>query len=196
MPKTYSGFTDKTAEKLLLDAGAYFKNFIVGTDTFDTAVIANKLLGATSGGGTFSATPTIRQIPIDGVKGIARGLEVIDDWVVTMVANIKEVSEQAILNALATGTSVAGPTGYKKITARNYILDTDYIDNVTWVGRLSGSLVPVIIVVKNALSTGGLALNTTDKAEATIATTFTGHYDAAELDEPPFEIYYPDVTVL
>lgn len=196
MTKTYSGFTATTAEKLLLDAGAYFKNFIVGTDTFDSAVTAGKLLGATQSGGNFSAIPTIRKIEIDGVKGSARGLEVIDEWVITIVANIKEISEEAILNALATGTSIAGTTGYKKITARNYILDTDYLDNVVWVGRLSGSLIPVIIVVKNALSIGGLTLNTADKAEATLTTTFTGHYAADKLDEPPFEIHYPDVTVL
>jgi len=34
-------------------------------------------------------------------------------------------------------------------------------------------------------------LNMEDKSEGLIATTFTGHYDAAELDTPPFAIYYP-----
>lgn len=194
--KTYSGFTSKTAENLLLDAGAYFKNYDVTTDTFDTAVTAGKLLGATQGGGTFSAIPSVRKIEIDGVKGAAKGLQVIDEWVVTISANMKEASQDVILSALGSGTSVNGPTGYKKITANNYYELTDYVDNITWVGKLSGSESPVIIQVKNALSTGGLTINPQDKNEAVINLTYTGHYDSTALDTPPFEIYYPDSTVI
>lgn len=195
-PKTYSGFTDETAKKLLLDAGAFFKNFAVGTDTFDTAVTADKLLGATQGGGNFSAIPTIRKIDIDGVKGAAKGLEVIDEWVVTITANMKEVSESVLVASLAAGVAANGTTGYRKITANNYILETDYIDNITWVGRLSGSEKPVIIQVFNAISTSGLTLATADKSEAVVTLTFTGHYDPDGLDTPPFEIHYPDATVV
>lgn len=191
MPTTYSGFTATTAEKLLLDAGAFFKNFVVGTDTFESAVAAGKLLGATQGGGTFSAVPTIRRIEIDGVKGAAKGLEAIDEWVVTITANMKEISENILVTALGAGSSAAGTTGYKEITAKNYVDLTDYLTNVTWVGKLSGEALPVIIVVKNALSTGGLTLATADKAEAVLAVTFTGHYDSTDLDTPPFEIHYP-----
>src|SRR5690554_2349164 len=195
-PKTYSGFTATTAEKLLLDAGAFFKDFEVGVDTFDDAVTAGKLLGATSGGGTFSAVPTIRQIEIDGVKGAAKGLEVIDEWVVTITANMKEISEDVLVTALAAGKAEDGAEGYRKITANNYIQLTDYIDNITWVGKLSGSEDPVIIQVFNALSTSGITLQTQDKAEGLIPITFTGHYDAEALDTPPFNIMYPDSTVV
>lgn len=196
MAKTYSGYTNKTAEKLLLDAGAFFKNFTVGTDTFDTAVTAGKLLGATQGGGTFSAVPTIRKIEIDGIKGTAKGMEVIDDWIVTLTANMKEISEDVLILALGTATATDGEIGYRKITANNYIALSDYIENITWVGKLSGSEEPVIIQVKNALSTSGLTLATADKAEAVIALTFTGHYDQANLDSPPFEIHYPKAVVI
>ena len=194
-PKVYSGFNSTTAEKLLLDSGAFLKNFVVGTDTFESAVTAGKLIGATSGGGTFTATPEVRTIEIDGVKGAAKGLEVIDEWVVTLMANVKEVSAESIQLALGASTIVDGTTGYKKITANNYIVDEDYVDNVVWVGKLSGSDVPVIIEVLNAISLGGITLNMADKAEGLIPTTFTGHYDSAELDTPPFAIYYPDATV-
>ena len=194
-PKVYSGFNSETAEKLLLDAGAFLKNFEVGTDTFDAAVTAGKLIGATQGGGTFSAVPTVRKIEIDGVKGAAKGLEVIDEWVVTLMANVKEVSAESIQLALGASDIVDGPTGYKKITANNYIELDDYVDNVVWVGKLSGSDTPVIIEVKNAISLGGITLNMEDKSEGLIPTTFTGHYDSTDLDTPPFTIYYPDATV-
>lgn len=193
MGKKISGYTANTAEKLLLDAGAFFKNFNVASDSFESAVAANKLIGATQGGGSFSAAPTVRKIEIDGVKGAAKGLEVIDEWVVTLTANVKEVSIETIKLALGTAVTetLDAPAGYTKITAKADLEIDDYLDNVTWVGRLSGSDKPVIIIVKNALSTNGLSITMADKSEAVIPTTVTGHYDADNLDEVPFEIYYP-----
>lgn len=193
---TFTGLTATSPEKLLLDAGAFFKNFTVGTDTYASAVAAGKLLGATQGGGNFSALPTMRRIEVDGAKSPTKGLQTIDEWIVTIVANVKEISEDVLVAALATGSAVDGPAGYRKITASNDVSAGNYIDNITWVGRLSGSNIPVIIVVKNALSTAGLTLTMADKAEAVAPITFTGHFDAATLDEPPFEIYYPTTDVV
>lgn len=195
MSKTYSGYTEQTAESLLLDAGAYFKNYDLKTDTFETAVKSGKLLGATSGGGAFNATPTIRKIEVDGIKGSAKGMQVIDEWVVNITANMKEVTQDTISLALASANVEVGEEGYKNITANNYIALSDYIDNITWVGKLSGSEKPVIIQVYNALSTEGLTVTTVDKDEAVIALSFVGHYDQATLDTPPFLIAYPDKTV-
>lgn len=190
--KTYSGYTQETAENLLLDAGAFFINFDVEADTFETAVTAGKLLGATRGGGQFSAVPEIRNIEIDGVKGAAKGLTVIDSWEVKMTANVLEVTKEGLSKAL-TSSEVDSSTNenYDIIKAKNYIDLTDYIDNITFVGKLSGADEPVIIQIYNALNTTGLTLQTQDKNEAVIAMEFQGHYDAQELDNPPFAIYYP-----
>ena len=191
----FTGFNANTAKKLLLDAGAFVKDFEPATDTWDT-IKATKVIGATQGGGSFSAVPTLRRIEIDGVKGAAKGLEALDEWVVTITANVKEVSADSIALALACATSedAGTPEGYKKIIAKNEIALTDYLTNIAWIGKLSGSDKPVIIVVKNALCTNGLSLTMADKAEGVIALTFTGHYDPADLDSPPFEIYYPEVA--
>ena len=191
----FSGFTADTAKHLQLDAGAFLKDYDPTTDTWDTAK-ATKLIGATSGGGSFSAVPTMRRIEVDGVKGAAKGLQNVDEWVITITANVKEFTAETIKLSLigATGTPTEEqPTGYTKITASSELKLTDYINNITWVGRLSGSEKPVIIVVKNALSTNGLSLTMADKAEGMIPITFTGHYDPEKLEELPFEIYYPDV---
>ena len=75
--------------------------------------------------------------------------------------------------------------------ASNNLEVSDYIDNITWVGTLSGSNKPVIIQIFNALNTEGLKFSTTDKAEATISLTFYAHYTQDDLDTPPFKIYYP-----
>lgn len=189
--QTYSGFTTDTADSLLLDAGAFFKNFVVGTDTFASAVTAGKLIGATQGGGEFSAVPEVRQIEIDGVKGRAKGLETIDSWEVYLKANIIEVKLDTIKAALCSSSTDTSTENYTKVTANNNIELTDYIDNITWVGTLSGSDKPVIIQVYNALSTDGIKLSPKDKAEGVIEMTYYGHYTQADLNTPPFAIYYP-----
>lgn len=190
----FSGFTQTTPKHFQLDAGAFLKNYDVAKDTWDTAK-GTKLLGATEGGGSFSATPTIRNIAVDGVKGAAKGLEAIDEWVVTLTANVKEITAENIKLGLAAAdtSTVENPAGYTKITGRSEIKIEDYMDNVTWVGRLSGSGDPVIIVVKGALCLSGLTITFADKAEGKIPITVTGHYDPADLETPPFEIYYPKV---
>lgn len=190
--KKYSGFTTETAKSLLLNAGAYFMNFNVGTDDFDSAVTAGKLIGATKGGGEFSAVPEIRQIEVDGVAGRAKGLETIDSWDIYLKANVLEVKEATIQSGLAASSvDTSTNTDYDIITASNNLEVSDYIDNITWVGTLSGSNNPVIIQIFNALNTEGLKFSTTDKAEATISLTFYAHYTQDDLDTPPFKIYYP-----
>lgn len=190
--KKYSGFTTETAKSLLLNAGAYFKNYDVGTDDFDSAVAAGKLIGATKGGGEFSAVPEIRQIEVDGVAGRAKGLETIDSWDIYLKANVLEVKETTIQSGLAASSvDTSTNANYDIITASNNLEVSDYIDNITWVGTLSGSDKPVIIQIFNALNTEGLKFSTTDKAEATISLTFYAHYTQDDLDTPPFKIYYP-----
>lgn len=190
--KKYSGFTTETAKSLLLNAGAYFKNFDIGTDDFASAVTAGKLIGATKGGGEFSAVPEIRQIEVDGVAGRAKGLETIDSWDIYLKANVLEVKEATIQSGLAASSvDTSTNTNYDIITASNNLEVSDYIDNITWVGTLSGSDKPVIIQIFNALNTEGLKFSTTDKAEATISLTFYAHYTQDDLDTPPFKIYYP-----
>lgn len=195
MSETYSGFTADTAKNLLLDAGAFFVNFDVEVDMFDTAIAAGKLIGATRGGGQFEAKPEIRSIEIDGVKGKAKGLQVIDSWGVKMTASVLEVTKDGLARALtASEVTTSANNKYDVIKAKNYIDLEDYIENITFIGKKSGTVEPVIIQIYNAINTSGLSLQTKDKDEAVIAMEFEGHYDAAELDNPPFAIFYPITT--
>lgn len=184
----YSGFTPDTTNRLLLDAGAFYKNY-------DIATGAGTLLGATRGGGSFTAKPTVRIIEVDGVKGRAKGLNNIDAWDVSIVANMLEITTAVLATALTTGSvDTATDQTYDIVTASNAIQLSNYLDNITWVGRLSGSNNPVVIQIYNALSTEGITLNTADKAEGVLPITFMAHYDALELDTVPFKIYYPKIT--
>jgi hypothetical protein len=190
--KTISGYTAKTKENLLLDAGAFFKNYNIETDTFDSAVAAGKLIGATRGGGSFVAKATYRVLEVDGIKGDVVGASEIDTWETTLSANVLEVTKENLATAL--GASVLDDTtnaNYHIIKGKNAVEDDDYISNITWVGTLSGNEKPVIIQVYNALSTDGLTINTQNNNEVVLSLNFKGHFDADDLDTPPFAIYYP-----
>lgn len=190
--ESYSGYTEKTAENLLLDAGAFFIDYDIEEDTFDSAVEDGKLLGATRGGGSFEAVPEIRAIEVDGVHGKAKGLQVIDEWEIKMTANVLEVTLDGLASAL-TSSEIDTSTNdvYDILSAKNYIDLDDYYDNITYVGKISGADDPLIIQIYNAINTTGLTIEPEDKSEAVTELEFEGHYDEKDLDHPPFKIFYP-----
>ncbi len=191
--KVINGLTEKTTKHLALDAGAFFKNYKVDTDTFDSAVSGGKLIGATKGGGSFKAVPTFRTVELDGMRGAVKGTKILESWEVTIGANVAEVTEDNLKISLGVTNdtdSPLQPENYKKITGKNCISDKDYLENITWVGTLSGSKDPVIIQVYNALNTKGLELSFEDKGELVIEMEFEGHFDMKK-KEVPFAIYYP-----
>lgn len=188
MPLQFTGFNANTAENLLLDAGALYKNL-------DETLMTGTLIGATQGGNTFTAKPNMRNIPIDGVKSTrVKGLNVIDSWEVSLATNLLEVTKDTLAMALGAVTVTSGTT-HDEIKANNYILETNYLENIAFVGKLSGSDDPVVIIIYNALSTEGLSLNMQDASEGKIPATFYGHLDSTDLDSPPFKILYPKPVV-
>ena len=196
--KTYTGLTTTTKKHLLLGAGAFFKNFLVGTDTYASAVAGGKLIGATQGGGEFSAVATFRQIPVDGAVGDIKDLEDIERWDVSMTANVLEISKDTIQLALgsATITTMTGTDPYKKIVGNNTLASGDF-NNITWCGCLLGETKPMLIQIDNALCTNGLNMTFTDGEEGKISLEFKGFYDAVSTGaEPvaPFSIYLTETS--
>ena len=47
----------------------------------------------------------------------------------------------------------------------------------------------IAINIKNALSTGGFNLQTTDKAKGTFTFEYTAHYSLENPDEVPYKVY-------
>lgn len=190
--KRMTGYTEKTMTDLQTGAGAYFINFDVENDTFSSALAAGKLLGATQGGGTFTAKPTITPIEVDGVPSAAMGMEEVEGWEVTMQANLMEVTPKNIANALgASKTSNAKAGQYKKIEGRMYIELSDYKGNITFLGDVKGYDQPMIIQVYNALATDGININPQDKKVSLVPTTFKGHVSPTDYEVPPFAIFVP-----
>lgn len=195
MGKVRTGYNTKTMENLHTGAGAYFKNFTVGVDTYETARTDGKLLGATQGGGEFKAAAEIRQIEIDGLPGKAKGAEIIDSWEVSLGMTFIETTPETLALSLGAADIDTTTNGtYNIIQGRNAFEDADYIDNITYIGTLTGSDEPIIVQVFNALSTDGLNIKVEDKKEGTIPVTVFGHYEDngdGSLDAPPFKIFYP-----
>jgi hypothetical protein len=195
MGKVRTGYNTKTMENLHTGAGAYFKNFTVGVDTYETARTDGKLLGATQGGGEFKAAAEIRQIEIDGLPGKAKGAEIIDSWEVSLGMTFIETTPETLALSLGAADIDTTTNGtYDIIQGRNAFEDADYIDNITYIGTLTGSDEPIIVQVFNALSTDGLNIKVEDKKEGTIPVTVFGHYEDngdGSLDAPPFKIFYP-----
>lgn len=194
--KPYSGYTPNTSDRLLLDAGAFFKNFKVGVDTYASAKADGKCLGATIKGGEFSAKPSIRRLEIDGLKTRTKGDTLIDGWEIYIKATFAEITTDNLKIALSAADVTKDIEGYETITGRNTILDSDYIENITWVGCLLGEQKPIIIQIFNGLNEGGLTLAVADKDNSKIEVQFFGNnndsdYDSEDELKPPFAIYRP-----
>ena len=188
-----TGLKSTSKKNFQLDAGALYKNWAIGTDTPATANA--KLIGATQGGATIAITPEIRQMEVDGAKGAVKGLEVIESWAATLTATVKEVTPDTIQLALADSTiSTTAVTGYTKIVPGEDLADADYMTNVAWVGKLLGASDPIVIILKNTVSLNGWNLQVQDKNEGGVPLVLTAHYDVADLDSVPIEIYMPTVS--
>lgn len=195
--KKFHGFSKHTAQKIMLDMGAVFVAFDINA-SYEDNKRAGKCVGGTQGGGGFTATPTRRNISVDGLPENVKGLDEFLYWIPTLNVKMLEQDADNLRNALAAAEIedvLLNSVKYKRIAPRDHTEDSDYLTNVTYAGRIRGSDYPVYIVVENALNVGGLGWNFPDRQETVSDITFTGHYEISEddtLSDPPFAIYIPD----
>lgn len=203
-----SAIRKETFENLQLNAGMFVANFdysaIETATELKAALMAlraqNKvvdgnpipesgaLLGATMGGGTFTATPTIRHIDADGKRYEFKGSTINDGWTIQMTGTLKEVTAGTLATALVMA-KVQVDGNVQKITLHTDIEDDDYINSLVWVGDTSKGA--ALIDLKNALNTAGVSMTFADKGEGTIPFTFTAHQDDVEdYDQAPVEILF------
>lgn len=186
----YTGVTTKTAERYWIDSGAIYKNLVIGVDG---AYTSGDLLGATEGGNEFKVEQKVRYRKVDGIKEHSKGNAVIDEEIVTLKVNLKELTAANLSLALAGSTVDSTGTAHDIIKGEGKIDLADYLTNIALVGRVSRSGKPIIVMIKNAISLEGLTVKTDDNNEVVIPLVFTGHYD--DTGVPPYEIYWPKETV-
>ena len=180
--KIFTGVTSTTKQNLQLGAGVITTEYTAGV-----AISEDSIIGATRGGGSFTATPTIRQVEADGLPTNTKGFELIDDWVITLQSTLIEFKKESLLLALGGGAKTTEEDQVIKITATNEVADTDY-KNVFWIGNLADGR-KAVIMVKNALSLAGLNFTITNKGEGTYPLNLTGHYDVSDTETAPFEVW-------
>lgn len=176
-------------QNLQLNAGILLRDFTPGTGTVDEADI----MGATSGGVNFTATPTYSDFgeDIDNCPVNVLELKRLDSWEVTMSGTF--ITVDTALAKTLIGAADIDKSDSTKVTPRNDVLETDFTD-IWWVGDYSdkngatnGGYVAIHML--NGLSTGGFQLQSGNREKGQFAFEFTGHYSIDAQDTVPFEVY-------
>ena len=182
----YTKIPETTFQNLQLNAGVLLSAF-----NPESATVSNEsIIGATTGGVNFTATPTFSDYgeDIDNCPKNMKELKKLDAWEISLSGTYVTVDANAV-KALVGAADVS----VNKITPRNDLKLTDFTD-VWWVGDYSdqngetnGGFVAIHMM--NALSTGGFAIQSSDNGKGNFAFTYTAHYSMSAQDTVPFEMY-------
>ena len=182
-----------TFKKLQLNAGILASDF----DPVTGELAAEDIIGATTGGVAFEATPEYTDFgeDIDNCPKNTKELKKTDSWECIMSGSF--VTMDTAVAKQMIGTADIDKSDPTKVTPRNEVAQEDFAD-IRWVGDYSdinnygtstGTAGFIAIHLMNALSTGGFKVQSSDKAKGTFEFEFTGHYSMANIDQVPFEVF-------
>lgn len=144
-------------------------------------------LGATTGGGTFTATPEFRVPGLNGLRKNTKGFMVIDEWEVSLKCSAVELTESGLLLASGYGSAATDANVTTITPAQGLVPDSEYAD--LWVSGNTSDGKIFAICIKNALNNNGVQLSFADKDTGKYDIDVRGNYTAETLDTPPFIIY-------
>lgn len=180
----YTRIPETTFKELQLNAGILVKDF-----TPDSGEVTG-LVGATSGGMEFSATPAYDDFgaDIDNCPKNTLELKKLTDWEIKLSGTFVTFTKDSIKAALGAADAEGN-----KITPRRDVAADDFED-MWWVGDYSDKNGDtkggaIAIHMMNTLSTGGFKITSSDKAKGKAAFEFTAHFSMDAQDTVPFEIY-------
>lgn len=182
-----------TFKKLQLNAGMLATEF----DPATGKISAGNIIGATSGGVSFEATPSFTDFgdDIDNCPKNTKELKRLESWEAKMSGSFVTMDTNTAKSVIGAAT-IAGDDA-TKVVPRNSVDANDFKD-IWWIGDYSdvnedgtsaGKAGFIAIKLISALSTGGFKIQSGDKAKGTFAFEYTGHYSIAHIDTVPFEIY-------
>lgn len=182
-----------TFKKLQLGAGLLTSEF----DPATGELTASNIIGATSGGVTFAATPSFSDFgeDIDNCPKNTKELKKLDSWDAKMSGSFVTMDTKAAVSVI--GTAAVASDDKTKVVPRNSVNDTDFKD-IWWIGDYSdinedglsaGEAGFIAIRLIDALSTGGFKIQSGDKAKGAFEFEYTGHYSIEHIDIVPFELY-------
>jgi hypothetical protein len=185
----YTKIPSTTFQELQLNAGIMVSEFTPATGTIDAA----NIIGATSGGVTFTATPSYVDMgeDVDNCPKNMMELKRLDAWDINMAGTYITVDTAQAKSLIAAAD--IDTTNTTLITPRNEIATADF-DDIWWIGDYSdkngatnGGFIAIHMM--NALSTGGFQIKSGDKAKGQFPFTYTAHFSNAAQDTVPFEVY-------
>lgn len=190
----FTKIPEGTFKNIVLNAGVLLKSFIPATPT----VTDENILGATTGGINFTATPSFTDFgeDIDNCPKNMKELKKLDSWEVKLTGTL--VTTNTAVIAMLMGAGDVGTTDTTKVTPRVDVTSADFKE--LWLvcdysdknGESNGGFCAIKII--NALSTGGFSLQSTDKGKAQFAFEFTGHVSMSAQTVVPFEVYLKEGT--
>lgn len=188
----YTKIPENTFKELQLNAGMLLSNFAPETAT----VQDSDIMGATSGGVNFTATPSFTDFgdDIDNCPKNMLELKRLDSWEIKMSGTFVSADKTLASSLIGPADVTDGQTGKPdKIVPRNDLKSTDFND-IWWVGDYSDvntgdSAGFIAIHMMKALSTGGFQIQSADKAKGTFSFEYTAHFSMQSQDTVPFEIY-------
>lgn len=185
----FTRIPETTFQKLQLNAGILLASF----DPATGEVAESDLLGATSGGVSFNATPSFSDFgeDIDNAPVNVMELKRLDSWEVTMSGSFITVDVNAA--KLLIGAADIDEADATKLVPRNDLKNEDFRD-IWWVGDYSdqngdsnGGFVAIHML--NGLNTGGFSLQSNNRGKGEFEFEFTGHYSLEDQTRVPFEVY-------
>lgn len=182
-----------TFKKLQLGAGILTAKF----DPTTGELTESDIIGATSGGVSFEATPSFSDFgeDIDNCPKNTKELKRLDSWEAKMSGSFVTMDTTAAVSVIGTAAVASG--NQTKVVPRNSVDAGDFKD-IWWVGDYSdvnengssaGKAGFIAVKLINALSTGGFKIQSGDKAKGTFEFEYTGHYSTEHIDTVPFELY-------
>lgn len=185
----FTKIAEDAFKKLQLNAGILLTDFTPATGE----VNLENIVGATSGGVNFNATPTFTDFgaDVDNCPNNMKEFKQLSLWDVHLTGTFITVDIDSAKKLI--GAADIDESDSTKIIPRNELKSEDFFD-IWWVGdysdengEVNGGLIAIHML--NALSTGGFQIQSGKDVKGQFAFDFAGHYSLEDQTKVPFEVF-------
>lgn len=181
----FTRISEDAFDALQLDAGVILSTFDPASPVQPES---ENIIATTTGGINIVCTPTYSDFgeDVDNVPNNMMEFKHLDGWDCSMSFSDIKFNKVNTVWALGASNSTTG-TGFDKIVPRRDLKQTDF-KSIWWVGdKADGGAYAVQLL--NALSTGGMNIQSTKNGKGTNQITLTGHVSINAQDTMPMEFY-------
>lgn len=189
----YTKIPADTFDQIQMDAGVLLSTF----DPDNPAAVTDAaIIAVTTGGINATCVPTYSDLAedIDNCPNNTKELKHLDGWECKMSFTALNFNADKFKMWLGAADKTAKTTTTAaKVTPRNSLEQTDFSTSIWWVGdKTNGGA--IAIELKNALSTGGINMQTTKNGKGQLSVELTGHYSITNMDVVPMQFYELEPT--